>query len=123
MKFTKTELGKMVELDNAMENLDKCGDEYCGNIMTSKQIKEEGLKFLEIVLKKCRTNTKPKNEKEFKINRAKYDKCFTKHKKRSGYYKKLTRRKKCEDKKCSIYQKKVQGILSTKKNKTQKKMI
>jgi len=78
-------------------------------------MKEEGLKFLKNVTKKCRSNTKPKNKKEFKLYHAKYDKCFTKHKKRSSYHKKLTRRKKC-----SIYQKKIKRILKQGKRKLTK---
>jgi hypothetical protein len=115
MKFSKTKLDNMNELDNAMNELDKCGDTYCGNIITSNLIKEEGTKFLKNVTKKCRSNTIPKNEKDYKIYQKKYNKCFTKYKKHSNYYKKLTKRKKCEDKKCSIYQKKIKKILSSKK--------
>lgn len=106
---------KINKIDNIMNKLDKCGDKYCGNIITSTQIKEEEIKFLENVRKKCRSKTIPKNEKENKIQQQKYDKCFTKIKKRSKYPKKLTQRKKCEDKKCSIYQKKIQKILSMRK--------
>ena len=103
------------KLDNIMNNLDNCGDTYCGNIITSTAIKEEESKFLKNVTKKCRSKKIPKNENEYKIQNQKYDKCFTKYKKRSNYYKRLTQRKKCEDKHCSIYQKKIQKILSFKK--------
>ena len=115
MQFSKTELDKMNKLDNMMKELDNCGDKYCGNIVTSKQMKDEGLKFLNKVTKKCRSNIMPKNEKEDKIRRQKYDKCFTKYKKRSNYHKKLTQRKKCEDSNCNTYQKQIQKILSSKK--------
>jgi len=115
MKFSKSELNNMKELDNAMNELDKCGDIYCGNIITSNQIKEEGLKFLKNVTKKCRSSAIPKNKKDYKILQNKYDKCFTKYKNRSNYYKKLTQRKKCEDKTCSIYQKKLKKYFHQKK--------
>ena len=107
----------MNKLNSTMNELDKCGDKYCGNSITSNLIKEEGAKFLKLVTKKCRSNTLPKNEKEYKLQQQKYDTCFTNYKKRSNYHKKLTQRKKCEDKKCSIYKKKIQKILSSKKNK------
>jgi hypothetical protein len=115
MKFNKTELDNMNQLDNMVNELDNCGDKYCGNIITARTLKEEGIKFLKNVTKKCRTKTIPKNEKEDKIRRKKYDKCFTKYKKRSNYYKKLTQRNKCQDKKCSIYQKRIQkGLIYNK---------
>jgi hypothetical protein len=75
-------------------------------------MKEEGIKFSENVTKKCRSKTIPKTEKAYKIQQKKYDKCFTKIKKRSKYAKKLTQRKKCEHKKCRIYQKKMQNFLT-----------
>ena len=105
----------MNKLNSTMNELDKCGDKYCGNSITSNLIKEEGDKFLKLVTKKCRSNTLPKNEKEYKLQQQKYDTCFTNYKKRSNYHKKLTQRKKCEDKKCSIYQKKIKKILSSTK--------
>jgi len=46
MKFSKTEVKNMTELDNMIKDLDNCGDTYCGNIITSEQLKEEGHKFL-----------------------------------------------------------------------------
>jgi hypothetical protein len=122
MELNKTELDNMNKLDNMVNDLDKCGDKYCGNIITSRQIKKEEIKFLKNVTKKCRSNIIPKNKKEYDTDRQKYDKCFTKYKKHSNYYKKLTQRKKCEDKKCSIYQKKIQKMLLSKKN-LQKKEI
>ena len=114
MKFSKTELDKMQKLDNLMKELDSCGDKYCGNIITSARMKEEGDQFLKKVTKKCRSNIIPKNEKEDMIRRQKYDKCFTKYKKRSNYYKKLTQRKKCEDINCNNYQKQIQTLLPNK---------
>jgi hypothetical protein len=105
------------EIDNVMNELENCGDTFCGNIITSTQMKNEDIKNLKNVSKKCRSKTIPKNEKDFKLQRQKYDTCFTKYKKTSNYYKKLTQRKKCEDKHCSIYQKKIKKILSSyKKN-------
>lgn len=98
------------QFDQAINDLNNCGDKYCGNIITSKLLKEEGVKFLKNVTKKCRSNKKPKNEKENKILRRKYDKCFTKYKKRSNYYKKLTQRNKCVNKKCSVYIQKAEKI-------------
>jgi hypothetical protein len=115
MKLSKPELDKMHNLDNLMKELDSCGDKYCGNIITSARMKEEGAKFLKTVTKKCRSNIIPKNEQEDRIRRQKYDKCFTKYKKRSTYYKKLTQRKRCEDAKCSNYQKQIQTMLPNKK--------
>lgn len=117
MKFSKRELNNMKKIDDIMNELDNCGDKYCGNIITSAQMKEEGTKFLENVTKNCRSKTIPKTEKAYKIQREKYEKCFTKIKKGSKYAKKLTQRKKCEDKKCSIYQKKMQNFLSKRKKK------
>lgn len=100
------------EIDNMMNDLDNCGDKYCGNIITAAQMKKEGLKFLKKVNKECRSKTIPKTEKEYKIQQKKYNKCFTKNKKSSKYNKKLTQRKKCEDKNCSVYQKKIKNMLS-----------
>ena len=111
MKFSKTELDNMKEIDRMMNDLDHCGDKYCGNIITSAQIKEEGSKFSKNVTKKCGSITIPKNEEEGKIQREKYDKCFTKIKKNSNYVKKLTQRKKCEDENCSVYQKRIQKTI------------
>lgn len=110
MDFNKKQLDIMNKLDRAINDLNNCGDKYCGNIITSKLLKEEGLKFLKNVTKKCRSNSVPKNEKEDKILRKKYDKCYTKYKKRSNYYKKLTQRNKCLDKNCSVYKKKAEQI-------------
>lgn len=104
------------KIDNIMNDLDMCGDKYCGNIITASQIKKEEIKFLKDVLKKCRSKKEPKSEKEYKIQQQKYNKCFTKTKKRSKYVYKLTQRKKCEDKKCSVFQNKLQKELSMKKN-------
>ena len=80
-------------------------------------MKEEGHLFLKKVLKKCRSTTQPTNEQEYKIDKEKYNKCFTKLKKRSKYNKRLTKRKKCEDKHCSAYQKKVQDAFPSIKKK------
>ncbi len=110
MNFSKKQLDNMNKLEKAANDLDNCGDKYCGNIITSKLLKEEGLKFLKNVTKKCRSNRKPTNAKENKTLQKKYDKCFTKFKKRSNYYKKLTKRNKCVDKKCSVYIKKLEQI-------------
>ena len=49
MKFSKKELDKMNNLDNLMNDLNTCGDKYCGNIITSQQLKEEGFKFFKNV--------------------------------------------------------------------------
>jgi hypothetical protein len=120
MKFNKTK--DMLQVDNIMNDLDTCGDTYCGNIITSNQLKEESTKFLKKVLKKCRSTTKPNNEIEHNLQKQKYDTCFTKYKNSSKYYKKLTKRKKCEDKYCNTYQKQMQNKLSfiAKKSKTKK---
>jgi hypothetical protein len=34
-----------------VNDLDKCGDKYCGNIITSKQLKKEGTTFFKMLLK------------------------------------------------------------------------
>lgn len=41
MKFSDRELNNMNEINNATNELDKCGDKYCGNIITSNIIKKE----------------------------------------------------------------------------------
>ena len=102
------------KIDKLMYDLDMCGDKYCGTIITSNQIKEEDMKFLQLVNKKCRSNSTPKNEREQIIKREKYKKCFTKLKKYSKYSKRLTKRKKCEDKNCKIYQKNMNSFLKVK---------
>jgi hypothetical protein len=110
----------MQNIDNAVQDLDNCGDTHCGNIITSQQMKEEGHLFLRKVLKTCRSTKQPNaqvNDIERKIEKDKYYKCFTKLKKRSKYNKRLTKRKKCEDKHCSVYQKKVQDVFSSIKKK------
>ena len=98
------------EFDNLINELDNCGDKHCGSIITSKKLKEEGIQFLTHVTKKCTSKSKPKNQKENKLKFKKYDKCFTKYKKRSNYYKKLTQRNKCVDKNCSVYKKKLDNF-------------
>jgi len=75
------------------------------------------LKHLDNITRKCRSNKIAKTEKDFKRNRKRYDACLQKYKKRSSYFKKLTQRKKCEDKKCKMYQKNIQKILFTKNGK------
>lgn len=117
MNFNKTEVKNRTELDNMIKDLDNCGDTYCGNIITSEQLKEEGHKFLKKVTAKCRSTVIPKNSEENRKQFKEYDKCFTAYKKRSKYNKRLTQRKKCEDKKCKVYQNKIQKKLSSvKKN-------
>jgi hypothetical protein len=111
MKLSKKQAVIFDQFDNAMNELNKCGDEHCGDIITSSQIKEEESKFFKLVTKKCRSKKIPKTEKENKRKQQKYDKCFTKYKNRSKYYKNLTRRKKCEDEKCSVYQNKIKQML------------
>jgi hypothetical protein len=103
------------KIDNMMNELNNCTDKNCGNIIASKQLKDEGLKFLKIVNKKCRSKKVPKNEEEYKLDREKYNKCFEKLKKSSTYNKKLTQRNKCQVKKCSVYQDKIVKMLSSKK--------
>lgn len=110
----------MKKLDDTMMELNKCGDEQCPNIITAKEMEEQGLEFGRKVMKKCRSKSMPKNEQEYKIQARKYNACFKKFRNSTPYYKKLTQRKKCEDKKCSIYQKKIQKMLDSKKNKTKK---
>jgi hypothetical protein len=45
------------EIDKSLEDLDKCGDKHCGNIITIKEMKEEELKFLNLIKKKCRSKS------------------------------------------------------------------
>lgn len=56
------------EIDNAMKELDNCGDKYCGHIMTSSHIKEMEPKVLRFVNKRCRSKKIPKTEEEYKLN-------------------------------------------------------
>jgi hypothetical protein len=109
MKFKKTKDMKIV--DDLVNDLDYCGNKNCK--ISTKQLNKEGIKFLKNVTKKCRSNTIPKNKKEYDIKIKKYNKCFTKYKNRSVYNKNLTKRKKCEDKKCSKYQKKIAKKLAS----------
>jgi hypothetical protein len=106
-------------LDKLVDDLDKCGDTYCGNIITKKEMKEEDLKFLKSLQKNCASKTNPATEQEYNLQRKKYDKCLTQMKTKSDYYKRLTQRKKCEDQKCKIIQDKIKKTLS--KPKTQVK--
>jgi len=117
LNFNKSQKNNMQKMDNVVLDLDNCGDKYCGKIITAQQMKDEGLIFLKKFLKDCRSTTQPANEQEYKLQREKYNICFTKHKKRSKYNKRLTKRKKCEDKYCSAYQKKVQNAFSSIKKK------
>ena len=100
------------QLDKLVDDLDKCGDLYCGSIITSNQIKEEDLKFLKMVNQSCNSKTLPQTEEQYKFQRKKYDECFTQMKSKSNYYKRLTQRKKCEDKKCKKIQDKIKKTLS-----------
>jgi hypothetical protein len=115
MELSKGEVNNFNKIDNLMNDLNNCGDKYCGNIIKYSQIKEEEPKFFQFVTKKCRSKKIPKTEKENKLKQQKYNTCFTKYKNRSKYYKNLTRRKKCEDKKCHIYQNKIKKLLTKKK--------
>ncbi len=117
MKFTASQLNDFNKVDKLMNELNTCGDQHCGNIITSEQIKGEELEFLNLVNSKCRSKEIPKTKEEDLIMRKKYDTCFKKLRNSSNYYKKLTKRKKCEEKKCGVYRKKLQKMLSTRKNK------
>jgi hypothetical protein len=64
------------ELDKTIKELDNCGDEYCGNIITSAELKEEGDKLV-----KAMKNVNPKKYLKRKRNTnhsENYDRCFTK---------------------------------------------
>ena len=105
------------DIDNAIDELDRCGDNHCGHIITSSQIKEMDPKISKWISKKCRSKKIPKTEEEHRINQKNYNACFTKVRKSSKYQKRLTKRKKCEDKKCKSVQQKIKKILSsTRKN-------
>jgi len=114
-KIKKKENEKMKNINKLMNNLDKCGDKHCGKIITSNQMKEEGVKFLEKVTKKCKSKKVPETQEENKLQKEKYDKCFKKYKNKSEYPKKLAQRKECEDKECKNYQNKIKNKLFTKK--------
>lgn len=109
------------EINRLVDDLDKCGDQYCGNIITRNKMKEEELKFLEMVNKTCRSKTNPKTEKEYNLQRKKYTNCLVQLKGKSNYYKKLTLRKKCEDQKCKKIQDKIKKTLSKSKTITKSK--
>jgi hypothetical protein len=81
--------------------LDNCGDEYCGNIITSAELKEEGDKFLRCAMKKCKSQKIPETERNTNHSEN-YDRCFTKLK-GLRIIKKLTQRKNAKIK-CGIYQ-------------------
>ena len=110
MNFSKTEQDR---IDKLMIELNNCGDTYCVNTITSDQIETEGLKNLKGATKKCHSKKKSKTKKELLLQNKKYNACFKKY--YSKYAKKLTKRKKCEDKKCSIIQKELASLLHTKK--------
>lgn len=99
-------------LDKLVDDLDKCGDVYCGKIITRNQMKEEELKFLDSVQNTCASKTNPQTEQEYNLQSKKYDECLTRMKSQSNYYKKLSQRKKCEDQKCKIIQEKIKKTLS-----------
>ncbi len=105
-------------LETLMDELNACGDKYCRNIVTTKQMKEEELKFLKKVMKTCRAKTMPKTQEEDQIQKEKYNRCFTKLKNASKYYKKLTQRKQCEDKYCRAQQSQIQKRLKKRSRKT-----
>ena len=104
---------KLDRMKNMVKKLDECGDKYCGNIITLKKIKEEDIKFLRNVRAKCLSKKIPKTRSEDKAQQKKYNKCFTKYKRRSNYQRKLTMRKHCETKKCGSYQTEIQKLLRT----------
>jgi hypothetical protein len=121
MQFSKKETAFMKKLDDTVIELNKCGDEHCPNTITAKEMEEQGIEFGRKVMQKCRSKSMPKNEQERIIRAMKYDACFKKFRNGSSYYKKQTQRNKCVDKKCGIYQNKIQKMLdSKKKNKTKK---
>ena len=111
MELSKSQIDNFNKIDDAIKDLDNCGDKYCGKSIKSSQIKKEEVKFFKLVTKKCRSKKIPKTEKENMLKQKKYDKCFTKYKNRSKYYKNLTKRKQCEDKKCKIHQDKIKKLL------------
>ncbi len=108
-----SELDKMKKIETMSNKLDECGDKYCGKIITLKKIKEEDIKFLKNVMAKCRSKKIPKTRNEDKEQQKKYNRCFTKYKRRSNYQRKLTMRKHCETKKCGSYQTEIQKLLRT----------
>lgn len=109
------------EIDKLMDKLDTCGNKYCGSIITTSQMKIQDKKFLDFIEKKCKSNVNPNTEEEYNLQQKKYNTCFTKYKNRSKYHKKLTKRKKCEDKKCKKYQDKIKHFLSKMKPKSKTK--
>lgn len=116
------------EIDRLVDDLDKCGDQYCGKIITRNQMKEEELKFLDLVNKNCRSKTNPRTEEEYNKQMKHYDNCLAQLKSKSNYHKRLTLRKKCEDQQCKMIQEKIQKALSKPKAKpaaknTTKKMV
>lgn len=95
------------QIDAIIDDLDKCGDTHCGNIITSAQIKTEGLKFLKKVNKKCKSKSD--------TQRKKYNTCFNRLQKTSKYARRLTKRKKCEDKNCKTHQDRLKSFLANPK--------
>ena len=108
-----SELDKMKKIETMSNKLDECGDKYCGKIITLKKIKEEDIKFLKNVMAKCRSKKIPKTRDEDKAQQKRYNRCFTKYKRRSNYQKKLTMRKHCETKNCGSYQREIKKLLRT----------
>lgn len=125
MKFSKREIERMKQIDDMMDELNKCGDEQCGNIITAKEMKEEGLKYFKLVREKCNSKSVPKNAEEDKIQREKKEKCYKKYQNQSTYNKRLTLRKKCEDKKCGMYKNKLNDVatIKHKKKKARKQIV
>jgi hypothetical protein len=80
--------------------LDNCGDEYCGNIITSAELKEEG--DSQVCYEKCKSQKIPETEK----NTNHSEKTTTgvlQNLKGSAYYKNLHKGKNAKIK-CGIYQ-------------------
>jgi hypothetical protein len=108
-------------IDSLVNDLDKCGEQYCGSIITNADMKIQGEKFLKFINKKCKSKVNPATESEYNLQQIQYNTCFTKYKNRSKYHKRLTKRKKCEDKKCKNIQTKINSFLMKSKLKSQTK--
>jgi serine/threonine protein kinase len=102
-------------LDQLSNELDRCGNQKCGNIITTKQMKNEDKQFQKQVLDKC-PKAIPKSEEEDKQIREKYEKCFNNLKNNSDYAKKKTRRKQCETTHCIKEQNKLKQYMKKSKN-------
>jgi hypothetical protein len=89
------------EIAEIVKEMDKCSDEHCGDILTTKQMKKEMPGWIKTVKEKCGpTNLSASNKEEYAEKREKYNKCFNEEKEKSSFQQKIKKRAECSRANC-----------------------